>query len=79
MLEDFSLTGDCTRQLEEWFCAKAPARSIGGAGDREIIATEKKLLSVLDSKRTQTMLIVLAKINKTPEEIVEMSKKNFRV
>ena len=37
-------------------------------------ANEKQLISLLDSKRTQTMLIVLAKINKTPEEIVDISK-----
>lgn len=63
--------------LEDWFNAKAPvAKQINHSASRDNAetASEKKLISLLDSKRTQTMLIVLAKINKTPEEIVNTSK-----
>ena len=63
--------------LEDWFSAKAPVvKQISNSSSREKAesANEKHLISLLDSKRTQTMLIVLAKINKTPEEIVDISK-----
>lgn len=64
--------------LEDWFYAKAPiAKQINHSSSRDkadSTSNEKKLISLLDSKRTQTMLIVLAKINKTPEEIVDISK-----
>ena len=63
--------------LEDWFSAKAPVvKQISNSSSREKAesANEKHLISLLDSKRTQTMLIVLAKINKTPEEIVDISE-----
>ena len=63
--------------LEDWFSARAPVvKQISNSSSREKAesANEKQLISLLDSKRTQTMLIVLAKINKTPEEIVDISK-----
>ena len=63
--------------LEDWFSARAPVvKQISNSSSREKAesANEKHLISLLDSKRTQTMLIVLAKINKTPEEIVDISE-----
>lgn len=87
MLSDYALQAKVTKQLEELFYAKATAvemkfsSSRAGSVDKEeeegSTRKPRKLVSVLDSRRTQTMLIVLAKIGKNPEEIVEMSKETF--
>jgi hypothetical protein len=75
-LNEYSLTEEEKKQLEEYFSNKAPTSTSsdaslsspkGKGGDASI-----KLLSVLDGKRTQNILILLGKLKKSPEDVMKM-------
>lgn len=73
-LEDFHLPQEALRMLEDWFAAKATTPLPTAA---EIAAKEKadktpKKIAVLDSKRTQNVLIIMGKLRKSPEDIMNM-------
>lgn len=64
--------------IETWFvAAKAAERraSTGGIPDsdsQKVVDAKPKLISVLDGKRTQNILIIMGKIRRTPEEVMAL-------
>jgi hypothetical protein len=71
-LPDFQLSSKEVSQLEEWFSTKGPAEnaSTKKAESKTDDATPK-LISILDGKRTQSVLILLGKLRVAPEELVK--------
>ena len=72
--------GEC-KMLEDWFAAKIAdpstttsgnAPSSSGSSGAKGQAQQPKLLSVLDGKRTQNVLILMGKLRKGPEDITKM-------
>ena len=73
-LKDFQLAGADTTRLEEWFAAKVSDTLAAAEKDKKAkeAAATPKLISVLDGKRTQNALLIIGKIRKEPEGLVQM-------
>lgn len=85
--QEYSLPTEHCHLLDEWFAANPTASSSVGAssgssnsGGKTAPSTaataddkkEKKLTSVLDGKRTQNLLILLGKLRRAPEEVLQL-------
>eukprot|EP00981_Chlorochromonas_danica_P005143 scaffold1036_cov169-Ochromonas_danica.AAC.23 len=71
-LPDFSLPSRDAALLEEWFSSKGPgetstSKKVESKGEENAV----KLVSVLDGKRTQSVLILLGKLRINPEDLAQ--------
>ncbi len=65
------LTAQHRKELEEWFAAK-PTNAVKPAAKVDKGDSSPKLIAVLDGKRTQNVLIVLGKLRRDAEEVLQM-------
>ena len=78
-LPDFNLPAEDIAKLEEMFAAKVTAAGAGvgggagaGAGGAVKAKDVPKLTSVLDGKRTQNISIIMGKVRRSPEQILQL-------
>ena len=74
-LSEYSLTSEEIAKLEEHFSNKAVDPNAAGSSankDSSKASNQPKLVSVLDGKRTQNVLILLGKLRKSPEDVLTM-------
>jgi hypothetical protein len=75
-LEDFKLQGNMEKELIAWFASKGNDTAVGGGGSTAASSSKQsnamKLVSVLDSKRSQNVMIILGKLRKSPEDIIKL-------
>jgi len=81
-IKQFELNAQIKKEIEEWFAAKAAASAaakdlatvttVALAASKLHHSTKPKLVSLVDSKRTQNILIALGKIRRPPDEIAKI-------
>jgi hypothetical protein len=76
--EEYALIEDCFAAKQSVSTASASANgassgiSNSSGGSAKAGSEEKKLVSLLDGKRTQNVLILLGKLRRTPEDIMQL-------
>lgn len=70
-LPDFNLSSKDAQQLEEWFSAKGAESTSAKKPEVKADDSAPKLISVMDGKRTQSVLILLGKLRMGPEDLTQ--------
>ena len=74
-LPDFTIPDVFVGHLNELYVAKAPTSHAGktcGKATDQAETTTKKLASIVDAKRVQTVLIVMSKLKLEPEDVMKV-------
>ena len=71
-VEEVPLPKEDTALIEDWFAAKAPVPLPKKEEQKKSANAGPKLVSILDSKRAQNVLIIMGKLRKGAEDLMHM-------